>query len=222
VSDERVRAAETEWRRLGSVDAGARWLVERVRAGLNRRFHLEWLAFLGDAPSAAALDLLEPRGRGGSKASVRARLDARESSLDPGERAESAQSDLFWYSLIYEDREAAMRALLAALERARAPGEAVARLARVVVHPTREAALACVERTWRPGAIAHACAFAAAPYAVRPANPWDPPAQEMFYDAMSDAGREGGKTEVTRAVLAALRAWWIDADDIARRLAGLP
>lgn len=106
MSDERLRAAEVEWRRTGDSEAEARWLVERVRVRSLQRLHLEWLAFLGHEGAARALALLEPRGRGGKKPSLRQRIDARESSIDASRRATTEESDLFWFTLVREDDRA--------------------------------------------------------------------------------------------------------------------
>lgn len=210
MSDERVRAAEIEWRRAGGPEAEARWLVERVRAGASRRLHLEWLAFLGDDGAAAALTLLEPRGRGGKKPSVRRRIAARESSLDARRRAMTEGSDLFWYTLVVEDGQAALRALLAAVELTGLNGDAPAALARLVLAPNS----AIISRRPGWGRVSDLAHDFISHHLVARVEGGD----EAFYDAMTTASRSVGRLTVLDAARRALRAWWIDGEDIALRL----
>jgi hypothetical protein len=210
VSDERVRAAEIEWRRAGGSEAEARWLVERVRAGSTRRLHLEWLSFLGDDGAAAAVTLLEPRGRRGKKPSVRQRIAARESSLDARRRADTEGCDLFWYTLVVEDGQAALRALLAAVELTSLNDESPAALARFVIAPN--SAIVSRRSDWsRVSSLAHD--FITHHLVSRVEG-----GDEAFYDAMTTASRSVGRPTVLNVTRRALRAWWIDGEDIARRL----
>ncbi|MCO5170685.1 MAG: hypothetical protein M9894_30510 [Planctomycetes bacterium] len=180
--------------------------MERVRAGATRRLHLEWLAFLGDPAAAAALALLD-----GERRSARQRADARESALDAGSRAASGESELFWYTLLDEDGQAALRALLAAVELTDPRG--ADELARLVLAPGIESDS---RRQASPGGspvVGFARAFIRHHLVNRVED-----GDEAFHDAMASASRVSGRAAVLDAARRALRAWWIDGEDIARRL----
>lgn len=214
MTDERVRAAELDWRRSGEREAEVRWLVERVRAGAVRRLHLEWLAFLGDDGAAAALAQLEPRGREGKRPSARQRVDARESALEPRSRAVGAESELFWYTLVMEDSQAALRALLAAVELTSQDLDATAGLARLIFSPTSDPDAMPVPPSGRSPAIGRAYDFARHLLVARVAD-----GDEALHDAMTAASRAVGRAATIDAARRALRAWWVDGEDLADRLA---
>jgi hypothetical protein len=104
VSDTRVREAERRWRESGVIDDEAAWLAERVRAGLTRRLHLEWLTFFGDATAARAVERL-----GG----------AQESALAPYDRAEAHEDAAWVRTLLVDDWRLALRVMLAVVDHAR-------------------------------------------------------------------------------------------------------
>lgn len=206
MTDARLREAERRWRETGVVDDEAAWLVERLRVGLNRRLHLEWLTFLGHPAAERAL-----AGPAPPVLPVSQRIDGQESGLDPRDRAALRETTMWAYSLLEDDRAAALRVLIASADEARrrlAPHDAL----------LRRAMAALARRVWLgtdeepPRGFGGVFPVTFAHMFLRDANP------RRFYDALAFSapalGREGA-VEVARD---ALRAWWLEGRDVAREL----
>jgi hypothetical protein len=207
VSDARLREAERRWRETGVVDDEAAWLVERLRVGTIRRLCLEWLMFLGDGASERALASERPT------LPVPQRVFGQESAFDPRDRAAHRETTLWTQALLRDDRDAALRAMLALAERARvaqAPDDplvrrAVAVAARHALGGSLEAHPQVSEGAWP---ITHALRFLRLPGDER-----------ILYQAFMTAVHALGRATAVEVARDALHGWWLEGRDVARELA---